>query len=198
MENQLEELNNIQKQITNMRERHNNNLQVINDSERWQVVDGYDNYSVSTFERIRNDETNKILKQGTDDNGYYRIGLYINKDKQKRVSIHRLVAVAFIANPLNKPFVDHMDNNRKNNDVSNLRWATKSENGMNMSKKKSNTSGITGVFWNKGHNKWQAQITIDGFKKNLGCFNTIEEAKESRIKAVNELFGEFAHFSEKI
>lgn len=46
----------------------------------------------------------------------------------KRYSVHRLIAESFIPNPENKPFVDHLDRNRKNNSVSNLRWATNSEN----------------------------------------------------------------------
>lgn len=46
----------------------------------------------------------------------------------KRYSVHRLIAESFIPNPEKKPFVDHLDRNRKNNSVSNLRWVTNSEN----------------------------------------------------------------------
>jgi hypothetical protein len=197
MENQLKELNNIHNQVASMRERHNNNLQVINNVERWKVIDMHPKYSISTYGRLRQDKKKRILKNKTDRNGYHTIDLCIN-GKKTRVKIHRLVAFAFIDNLFNKKCVDHIDNNRKNNNINNLRWVTFSENGMNMSKKKSNTSGITGVCWNKRRNKWCAQITIDGIKKHLGYFKTIEEARETRIKAVNEMFKEFAHSSQKI
>lgn len=57
-----------------------------------------------------------------DRGGYYRFSI-----KGKTYKIHRLIAETFIANPLNKPSVDHIDRDRTNNDVSNLRWANNSE-----------------------------------------------------------------------
>ena len=197
MQNQMNQLNIMFQQIQNIMIKMNENMKVINDIERWKVIEEYDNYSVSTYGRVRNNKTNRILKHCTNTEGYHMICLYVNS-KKKHISIHRLVAIAFIDNPFNKKCVDHIDNDRKNNHISNLRWATNSENGMNMSKMKNNTSGVTGVMWNKRRKKWRAQITIDNIKKHLGYFETIEEAKEARIKAVNKLFKEFAHSSQKV
>lgn len=62
-----------------------------------------------------------LLKPSEDKDGYYRVSLSINKDKNYfRVS--RLVALTFIPNPLNLPMVNHIDKDRKNNRVDNLEW----------------------------------------------------------------------------
>lgn len=60
-------------------------------------------------------------------NGYLAINLYKDR-KCKHFYIHRLVAEAFIENPLNKPFINHLDCNKQNNQVENLEWCTQSEN----------------------------------------------------------------------
>jgi hypothetical protein len=196
MENQMKDLNELHKQIKNVMIKMNANLKQINDIERWKIIEGYSNYSVSTHGRVRNDKTNKILKNKTNKNGYQNVCLCMN-GKKTSVLIHRIVAIAFIADPLNKNYVDHIDNDRKNNHISNLRYATKSENQMNKSIHSNNSSGITGVSLKKRLNKWCASIAIDGIRKHLGLFNTIEEAKEARLKAVKTYFGEYAHSSQK-
>lgn len=91
-------------------------------------------------------------------------------------------------------------NNPKNNSLTNLRWATISENLMNKNKQVNNTSGVTGgVCWYKVTKKkwWQASITIDGINKHLGFFETMEQATEARLKAVNSIFKDYAHSSQK-
>ena len=62
-----------------------------------------------------------------DRNGYERVGL-CKDGKQKQIFVHRLVAEAFIVNPLNKPFINHKDEDKTNNRVDNLEWCTSSEN----------------------------------------------------------------------
>lgn len=64
-----------------------------------------------------------IVKPFTDKDGYLKYGI-----SRKNKFIHRLVALAFIPNPENKPEVNHKDGNKQNNCVSNLQWATRSEN----------------------------------------------------------------------
>ena len=91
---------------------------------RVNIINGYD---ISTLGRIRNNQTGKIVKTEKEEKGYERLSIKINGVK-KHFAIHRLVALAFIPNPENKPQVDHIDNNKSNNKVSNLRWATNKEN----------------------------------------------------------------------
>lgn len=84
------------------------------------------NYSISDTGEIRNDITNLILKQQSQQD-YKVVGLHINK-KAKLCRVHRLVALMFIPNPENKPYINHIDGNRSNNNVDNLEWVTPAEN----------------------------------------------------------------------
>lgn len=93
----------------------------------WKKIEGFENYSVSDSGEVRNDVSGKQKRQQLNKrNGYYYVSLWKNNIEHK-IPVHRLVAIAFISNPDDKPTVDHVDGNRTNNDVGNLRWATYSE-----------------------------------------------------------------------
>ena len=108
--------------------------------EIWKNIDGFeDEYMVSNLGRVKsidrksfdcskyNFYKGNVLKPQRNRNGYLYILLSRNGHKYYR-TIHRLVANAFIRNPLNKREVDHIDTDKSNNVVSNLRWATRKEN----------------------------------------------------------------------
>lgn len=85
------------------------------------------NYSINEDGIVRNDVTGKIKSTYINTgNNYAYVDLWENNKAKKR-TIHRLLAEAFIPNPDNKPTVDHIDGNRQNNSLDNLRWATYSE-----------------------------------------------------------------------
>ena len=116
--------------------------------EIWKSIDGYRNYEVSWFGRVRNARTGRILKHILAYNGYFIVNLY-KAGKMKQHSIHALVAHEWIANPAGKRCVDHIDNNKHNNHIDNLRWATHSENGGNQRIRTNGTSCYKGVCWAK-------------------------------------------------
>lgn len=93
----------------------------------YKKIKGFKNYSINEKGQVRNDITNKIKKTYVNkNNNYFTVDLWENNRGRKR-TIHRLVAETFIPNPMNKTTVDHIDGNRQNNSVDNLRWATYSE-----------------------------------------------------------------------
>ena len=165
--------------------------------EEYKIIKGYENYSVSNFGNVKNNKTDRILKPKFDKDGYKRLQLS-KEGIKKDFMVHRLVCNAFLENPDNKPLVDHIDCNKQNNNISNLRWATNSENQRNKNQTQRNTSTVKGVHFDKHANKWRAIITIDSVNVYLGSYNTIDEAKQARLKKVNEVFGGFVHPSEKI
>lgn len=94
----------------------------------WNKILRNSNYSISENGDVRNDITGKMLVcYFNKKTGYKSIDLW--KDgKPIKCTIHRLLAETFISNPENKPCIDHKDGNKLNNNLSNLRWATYSEN----------------------------------------------------------------------
>ena len=160
------------------------------DFECFLPIFNYENYFVSNFGNIKNSKTNKIMKLSNHKNGYKRIGLTKN-GKQNNFYIHRLVGMAFLKNPDNKPMIDHIDENPSNNNVKNLRWATNQENQSNTGKRIDNKSGFKGVSFDKPTNKYRAIIKINGKSKHIGLFETAEEASkayEAKAKVIHKEF----------
>lgn len=84
--------------------------------------------------------------------------------------------------------IDHIDGNRLNNRIENLRDVNRTENSKNMALRFDSTSGATGVCWDKSRNKWAAHIRINGLRLNLGRFISLEDAIGAR-KAAEERHG---------
>jgi hypothetical protein len=163
--------------------------------EIWKGINDYDKYEVSTFGRVRNVKTDRMLKPRLNSVGYHGV-LLCNNGKPKNLLCHRLCAITFIPNTDNKSQVDHIDNDRTNNHINNLRWTTCQENSMNSSMKFNNTSGYKGVHFHKNANKWCVQIKINGKNKHLGYFINKDEAIETRKRKAKEVFGEYMNSCE--
>tara|TARA_R110000803_G_scaffold7673_1_gene24714 strand:- start:53 stop:502 length:450 start_codon:yes stop_codon:yes gene_type:complete len=136
---------------------------------------GFEDYLIYDDGRVwSKNYKGKFLKPLVDNGGYLQVCL-CNNGKRKYMRVHRLIALHYMPNPENKPQVDHWDNNRQNNAISNLRWATRSENQFN--RKTYGAIKFKGVY--KKCNKFQASITINGKSKYIGLYKTSEEANEA-------------------
>ena len=162
--------------------------------EEYKIIQSFENYEVSNFGNVRNIKTGRILKQSIDTKGYKRI----NINSTYTQHIHRLVASAFIPNPNNKSCIDHIDGIRTNNNVSNLRWATRSENMINRSLQSNNISGKSGVHYNKKLNRWVVNININNKKTYIGAYKTFDEAKFERNRQERIHYGEFRRLQQEI
>jgi len=118
--------------------------------------------------------------------GYVAIG--INK---KPYAAHRLAWVYMYGEIPAGKHIDHIDRDRKNNRISNLRLANKSQNAMNMGMMSTNTSGVKGVCFDKNRGKFMAYIGIDNKQFYLGRFSSIDEAKDAYETASQKYHGEF-------
>lgn len=118
---------------------------------------------------------------------WYAVGSVWNGTKKLPTLMHRFILQA----PKNF-LVDHIDGNGLNNQKSNLRLCTHSNNMQNSKKPENNTSGYKGVTWHKGRKLWQAQIMVNGKSIYLGRFVNKEDAAHAYDTAAVKYHGEFA------
>ena len=160
-------------------------------SEEWAAIDGYKNYQVSWWGRVRSTKTGRILKPQPSGPGYLFVQLYKNW-KATIHYIHQLVAREWVINPEEKRCVDHVDGSRTNNNWENLRYATHSENSRNRNKRSDCSNIYKGVSYYKPTGKWKTTIKISGKDKYLGYFTSEREAAETYNAAALEHFKEYA------
>jgi hypothetical protein len=119
-------------------------------------------------------------------------GPYVNVSINKiRYQEHRLVFLMF--HGITPQIIDHIDGNRQNNNISNLRASTHTENLRNSKRPKHNQSGYKNVGWNKQKNKWQVKLTISKKSKSFGFYNDIDLADLVAYEARRLYFGCFAN-----
>lgn len=105
--------------------------------------------------------------------------------------IHRLIGVTYLGLG-DGMVIDHKDGDKANNNVSNLRVCTKTQNQGNRRMGKNNTSGFKGVSWHKGDKRWRARLSTKDGEIFLGQFKTPEDAARAYDAVAVKQFGEFA------
>jgi len=155
--------------------------------EIWKTIEGFENYEVSNYGNVRSKDR-VVKRRGNDthlkgmplkmttNRGYSRVTLYNGKrDKHSQFFVHKLVAMAFIPNPDNLPYINHKDENKTNNHVENLEWCTA----------KYNSNYGTAIERRVAHQDWQSiadkqsiaviQMDLDG--NEIRHYKSMKEAE---------------------
>lgn len=142
------------------------------------LVDDEDFEDMNRFKWFGHSEGNTVYAWRHQYNGHREYG---------KVKMHRQIMKA-------KPgeILDHADSNGLNNQKSNLRFCSFSQNLMNTCIPRNNVSGFKGVSYHRQNKRWRATINKDGKQVSLGCYGTPEEAALAYNRKAAELFGEFA------
>tara|TARA_R100000541_G_C1854302_1_gene78163 strand:+ start:67 stop:528 length:462 start_codon:yes stop_codon:yes gene_type:complete len=139
------------------------------------------NYLIYEDGLVYSKKTDRFLKGKLSGNGYHQVLI-----DNKLCYIHRLLALQFIPNPENKPCIDHINNDRINNDLLNLRWVNPLENNQNRTINKNNTSGFQGVYKTKS-NTFEVRWHVNRIRFTKS-FKTIEEAVSYRKLMVEKYY----------
>jgi hypothetical protein len=151
-------------------------------------IKGYPNYLINNLGEVFSKKYDRNLKNILR-NGYLEVKL-TNEDGYKHKSVHRLVYENFGKNWNPELSVDHIDNNKQNNCIENLRMATRQQQQFNRRVKRTNKLQLKGVE-QKSTNCFRARITVGGKRETLGYFKTKEEARQAYETKAREMHGEY-------
>jgi hypothetical protein len=151
--------------------------------ELWKTIEDYPNYQVSNLGRVKGPR--RMLQPSLNTWGYPSVSLS-QENNRKTKNIHRLMGEAFLPNPNNLPYIDHINRNKQDNRLENLRWASASLNCVNKSCKDSTTQEKHICLQKSGYYRvsfWR--------EKNHYCsmFSTLEKAtawRDKKLKSLSE------------
>lgn len=173
-------------------------------NEVWLPIKGFEGlYEISSLGRVKSLPNLKRGRKGASPymtkerirscglkSRYHVVDLYRRDGSYLFITVHRLVATHFIDNPLNHPYINHIDEDCRNNRVDNLEWVSNRE---NVSRRIVNTpiryrgskpSKYIGVSWKKQHKAWIANISVNNRQVYLGQFKSEIEAANAYQEAL--------------
>jgi hypothetical protein len=173
-------------------------MAVMNNIEEWRLIGGeFNNYQISSHARVRNISSGRIFFGcPMISSGYWNVTLTNDMGIAKSRYIHILVADSFIPNHENLEELDHINRDKSDNCLSNLRRVTHSENMRNRSKAAGKSSIYKGVSLIKKTGKWIAQIRAGGQNKKIGIFTKEIDAARAYNNQAVIYFGRYACLNE--
>jgi hypothetical protein len=150
-------------------------------------IDEYPGYFVGTDLNIYSEKQGsiKMMKSEINTKGYYIVQLY-NDGRNYRKLVHRLIAKMFIPNPNNLEQIDHINQNRSDNRLENLRWVSRKDNNRNRCMNKNNTTGNQGVFFrNDDYDRWIADWTDNQGKRRTKSFSIKKYGDNAKQLAID-------------
>jgi len=154
--------------------------------EEWRIITDWENYEVSNLGKVRNKQTLHVLKPFPIKEGYLLVRLY-RHGTIKAFLLHRLVALAFVPNPMELPEVNHENGIKADCSASNLTWMTRSDQQRHALRLGLRKRYGVGVCFDNTRHKWLAHTKVNGKFKNLGRFESLNEALLARSRFINEL-----------
>ena len=145
--------------------------------EEWKPVVGYELYQVSSTGIIKNKHEH-VMSTHAVPGGYLQVQ-FSNSGKSKSKLVHCVVAEAFVPNPDNMREVDHINRNRTDNRVENLRWSTRRDNCLNTHRHDREMYGITLV-----KNRYKVRLTFHNRNITIGRYRILDDAKKARDDAL--------------
>ena len=163
----------------------------------WKSIPGFEGlYKVSNTGEVYSEISSRTLKQIANNRGYMMLnlshkGIVVDKNrKSNKYLVHRLVASAFIDNPENLPQIDHIDVNKKNNNVENLEWVNNSENN-----KRAFKNGLKKVIVSKEQADNHSKVMKNLYKENPERFSHLQKFEGKKIYQIDrngKVVGEYS------
>ena len=166
-----------QEAINSCPEEKNSKHAELSREELMEILDYDPQSGIFTYKNSRRSDCNSKQAGSISKKGYLYISIH-----NKKYKAHRLAWLWYYGK-FPKGQLDHIDHNKLNNSIDNLREMSNQENHKNNGIQKNNTSGVPGVHFSKDTGKWIAYIKISGKRKHLGCFTDFEDAVLARKKA---------------